>query len=171
MTASTSPLAPQRVAWATPVVAGVAASLALIALNFAIVGLANSPGHARDLLWSDRYLVTAIASGFGLQVGLYVQARALLRAQARALRSAGAATAAGTGTSTVAMVACCAHHVADVLPVVGLSGAAIFLDDYRTPLMFAGLAVNALGIVVMLRLVRTTRSGGEWRFQALVGEG
>src|SRR3972149_5532526 len=66
--------------------------------------------------------------------------------------AAPAATAPGTGTSTVAMVACCAHHVTDVLPVLGLSGAAIFLNDYRIPLMTAGLAVNALGVAGMLRL-------------------
>ncbi len=171
MTASVTREDSHRVGQIAPLLAGVAGSLALIALYFGVVSLANSPGHARELLWSDRYLVAAIAFGFGLQVGLYVYARRLLRARAMALGSAGAAAAAGTGTSTVAMVACCAHHVADVLPILGLSGAAIFLNDYRTPLMLAGLAINAFGVVVTFRLVWTTRTGGGWRLQAIVGEG
>jgi len=81
----------------------------------------------------------------------------------RARGTAAAATATGTGTSTVAMVACCAHHVTDALPVLGLSGAAIFLNDYRIPFMAAGLAVNALGVVYMLRLaiVQTRRAWTE----------
>ena len=71
------------------------------------------------------------------------------------MRTAGSAagvTVAGTGTSTVAMVACCAHHLTDALPVLGLSGAAIFLNDFRIPLMAVGLGVNAVGVLVMLRL-------------------
>lgn len=57
------------------------------------------------------------------------------------------------------MVACCAHHVADVLPIVGLSGLAVFLVEFRTPLMLFGLATNALGIVVMLRELRRITGG------------
>jgi uncharacterized protein (DUF302 family) len=52
------------------------------------------------------------------------------------------------------MVACCAHHVADVLPLIGLSGAAVFLAQYKIPFMSLGLAMNAVGITVSLRLVR-----------------
>jgi hypothetical protein len=51
------------------------------------------------------------------------------------------------------MLACCAHHVTDALPVLGLSGVAIFLGDYRVPLMGLGIAVNAAGVLFMLRLV------------------
>ena len=135
---------------------GTVAALVLLGFYVALVSLANSPRHAMDLLWADRYLASAIAAGFGLQLGLYVYVR-LIRARARALRSSNAMAAAGTGTSTAAMVACCAHHVTDVLPLVGLSGAAIFLNDYRVPIIVFGLAVNAAGIVVMLRAIRTTQ--------------
>ena len=97
-------------------------------------------------------------AGFSVQAGLFVYVRRLLSLRARG--GAAAATATGTGTSTVAMVACCAHHVTDALPVLGLSGAAIFLNDYRIPLMVAGLAVNATGVLYMARLaiVHTRRA-------------
>ena len=136
---------------------GLAAALVLVTLYLALVSVANSPAHAVDLLWGDRYFVSAIAVGFGAQAGLYAYVRLLLKS-ARSARSTGALAAAGTGTSTVAMVACCAHHVVDVLPIVGLSGAAILLNDYRIPIMVAGLAVNAAGVLVMLRVVHTTRT-------------
>lgn len=135
--------------------AGLLAGLSLIALYLALVTWAQGRAHARDLLWTDRYYVTAIASGFGLQVGLFVYVRRLLTLRDRA--SAGAGAAVGTGASTAAMLACCAHHVADALPVLGLSGAAIFLSDYRVPLMLAGIGVNAAGILFMARLALRER--------------
>ena len=142
-----------RAARALPAAAGAVAGLLLVGLYLGIVTWAQGLGHARELLWNDRYFVAAIAGGFGLQVGLFFHVRRLVAR--RAAGSAAGVTAAGTGTSTVAMVACCAHHAADALPLVGLSGAAIFLNDYRIPLMASGLAVNALGVAFMLRLVVT----------------
>jgi hypothetical protein len=148
--------AARSLAWSLPVSSGTIASLLLVALYLGLVTWAQGFGHGKELLWSDRYFVAAIASGFGLQVGLFVYLRRLVSMRAR--RSAGAATAAGTGTSTAAMLACCAHHVTDALPVLGLSGAAILLNDYRLPLMGLGIGVNAIGVVLMVRLVI-----GEWR--------
>lgn len=138
------------------VLIGGAAAVGLILLYVGLVSLANSPAHSLGLVWGDRYFVAAIAAGFGIQTGLYAYVR-LAIADAKAARSSGAIAAAGTGTSTTAMVVCCAHHVVDVLPLVGLSGAAIFLNDYRIPIMVVGLGVNAAGIVAMLRVVRATR--------------
>ncbi len=138
------------------VLIGGAAALVLVAVYLGLVSLANSPEHAFELLWDDRYFVAAIATGFGVQAGLYAYIR-LFIASSRAARTSNAMAAAGTGSSTLAMLACCAHHLVDVLPVVGLSGAAIFLNDYRIPVMLASLAVNVAGIFVMLRAVRVTR--------------
>jgi len=140
--------------WVQPATGGLVAGLTLVALYLALVTWAQGLSHARELLWDDRYFVAAIAAGFGLQVALFIYVRRLLSLRARG--GAAAATASGTGTSTAAMVACCAHHVSDALPVLGLSGAAIFLNDYRIPLMATGLAINGLGIAFMLRLAVTT---------------
>jgi hypothetical protein len=133
-----------------PLIAAVMAGAALVGLYLGLVTWAQGFGHATDLLWGDRYFVAAIASGFGLQAGLFVHVRRLLSLRARGSASAG--TAAGTSTSTAAMLACCAHHVTDALPVLGLSGVAIFLGDYRVPLIGLGIAVNAAAVLFMLRL-------------------
>lgn len=163
-----SPADVQRAALA--VAAGSGAAVALVALYLGIVSLANSPAHAVDLLWGDRYFVGAIAGGFGVQAGLVLYIRLLLRAQARAAGAGSALAATGMGTSTAAMIACCAHHMTDALPVLGLSGAAIFLDDYRTPIMFAGLAFNLAGIVVTLRVLLGARRRVWAHVGALAGE-
>jgi hypothetical protein len=52
--------------------------------------------------------------------------------------------------SAAAMVACCAHHAVDVLPLVGLTAAATLLAEYRIPFMLLGLGTTITGIVVML---------------------
>lgn len=59
--------------------------------------------------------------------------------------------------STVAMVACCAHHVTDVLPILGLTAAATFLADYRIAFMLVGLGTTLLGIVVMVVILWKAR--------------
>src|SRR3990172_11588292 len=128
----------------------------LVALYLGLVTWAQGFEHARELVWGDRYFVAAIAAGFGLQVGLFAYLRRLLSLRARGSATAG--TAAGTGTSTAAMLACCAHHVTDALPVLGLSGVAIFLGDYRVPLMGLGIAVNAAGGLFILRLLFPPKS-------------
>ncbi len=62
-------------------------------------------------------------------------------------------TGASGGMSTAAMVACCAHHVADVLPILGLTAAAAFLAEYRTAFMVVGLGMTIFGIIVMLTIL------------------
>jgi hypothetical protein len=74
-------------------------------------------------------------------------------------------TAAGGGVSTAAMVACCVHHVTDVLPLVGLSAAATFLANWKVPFMIAGLATNLLGITIMLLTLARVRR--HWNLQAV----
>ena len=53
----------------------------------------------------------------------------------------------------MAMVACCAHRVADLLPFLGLSAAAGFLAAYKTPFMIIGLAVSLAGIFLISRRI------------------
>ncbi len=128
--------------------------LLLTGVYLGIVSLAESPAHALDLFWDDRAFVIPIMLGFGVQVGLYV----LLKAGLYLPASAGVATTvAGGGMSTVAMVACCAHHVADVLPLVGLTAAAAFLANWKIPFMIIGLLTNLIGIAVMLRVIYKER--------------
>lgn len=134
---------------------GVLGALALIGLYLGIVSWAQGSEHAFELLWDERLFVGLVSAGFGTQVGLFAYVRMVRRSIAReSLALAGA----GTATSSVSMIACCAHHLTDVLPVLGLSGLAIVLNDFRIPLMVIGLTVNLVGIGIMVRELRWTHA-------------
>ncbi|CAG0995887.1 hypothetical protein ANAEL_02587 [Anaerolineales bacterium] len=134
-----------------PILIGILGALALFALYMTIVTLAQGWEHAVELFGQDAWLVVPIMTGFGIQVGLYTHLRGMLR---QGSRSSQAMMGAGAGTSTAAMVACCAHHVAELLPLLGLSAAASFLAAYKIPFMLIGLAMNLIGIVVIVRAIR-----------------
>jgi len=140
-----------------PLLIGLLGGGFLVLLYLGIVTWAQGWDHALELLSQDRVFVAAIATGFGLQVGLYAYLRLVVHHEVR-LAMPTAATGVGTGTSSVAMVACCLHHVTDVLPLIGLSGAAVFLNDYRIPFMVGGLVVNGAGVIIMLRVILQGRA-------------
>lgn len=141
----------KRILW--PVGAGLAATAFLTSLYLGIVSLAESLDHALNLFWQDRLIVIPILIGFGIQMALYVILKKRLFVPVSTPGPSGALAGAGGATSTVAMVACCAHHVTDVLPILGLTAAATFLAEYRIPFMWIGLGTTILGIVVMLAIL------------------
>lgn len=136
-----------------PLASGLAGVLALTGIYFGIVSLAESPSHAVELFWEDRWIVFPIILVFGVQVALYVILKKRLFIAVADMGPSGALTGAGGGVSATAMVACCAHHVTDVLPLVGLTAAATFLAEYRLAFMFVGLGTTILGILVMLTIL------------------
>ena len=123
----------------------------LMGFYLGIITWAQGWDHATQQLADDRWFIGAIVLGFGTQVGLFVYLR-----QLRA-RAALGGMAASTGASTAAMLACCAHHLTDVLPVLGLSGVAIFLNDYKIPLLWLGIGMNYTGVAYLLWQVRRQR--------------
>lgn len=138
----------KRILW--PVGAGLAGMTFLSAVYLGIVSWAESPQHAVDLFWEDRWIVLPIIIGFGIQVALYTILKKRLFIPVASAGPSGVLTGAGGTTSTVAMVACCAHHVTDMLPILGLTAAAAFLAEYQVTFMLVGLGTTILGIVVML---------------------
>jgi len=141
----------KRVLW--PLGTGLLGAIFLTAIYFGIVSLAESPGHALDLFWQDRAIVVPLILGFGVQVGLYTILKKRLFVPVASAGPSGALTGAGGSTSALAMVACCAHHVTDVLPILGLSAAAAFLAEYQRAFMLFGLGTTLLGILIMLAIL------------------
>lgn len=90
------------------------------------------------------YLLIAIVISFGVQFGLWFYLRDIHR------QPSGALPAVNGTTSSVSMLACCAHHLVDLLPLWGLSGAALFLGQYQRPLLVISLAINFLSIAYLL---------------------
>lgn len=137
-----------RILW--PVGGGLAGAGFLTLLYLGLVSWAEGFQHAVDLFWEDRWIVIPIILGFGLQMALYIILKKRLFVPVSHTGPSGALTGASGGMSTAAMVACCAHHVTDVLPILGLTAAATFLAEYRLAFMLVGLGMTLVGIVVML---------------------
>lgn len=135
------------------IIVGLAGSGVLLGLYLSIISVAQGIEHAVEQLATDALFVGLIAVGFGVQVGLFAELRTLDRRH----RASAAVTAVGTGTSAAAMLACCAHHLVDLLPLLGLSAAAVFLDAYKTPLFLLGIGMNVVGIIVISRQLRRAR--------------
>ena len=81
--------------------------------------------------------------GFGTQWALFAK-----------LKQGKIVASSNSVVSGTAMVACCAHHAVEVLPFLGLAGAAVFLVNYQKELLIFGLAANLAGIGYMLWRLR-----------------
>lgn len=137
---------------------GVLASLILCGFYVAVVaGSSRSFQHLLTQARQDWYFLVLIVVGFGIQVALFAELRRIRHVGA----SATASGRTGAGASVVGMVACCAHHIADLVPFIAATGLAAFVFDYRILLMVLGIGVNGVGIVLSAR-----RLAGMRRHQA-----
>lgn len=128
---------------------GLLAAIGLMGFYLLLIGiLSSSLIHALELLQEDKVYVIIISVGFGFQITLFRHFKEVKAKQG------GIIAAAGTGTSTATMVACCLHHVGDVAPIIGLSGAAVFMAQYKAYFMTFGIIMNLLGITLMLRMIK-----------------
>ena len=141
MTAVARPNSPTFAIGARSVGAGVLAAAGLLGVYLGIISLAQGAEHALEQLVTDGVFVGAIAIGFGIQIALFVELRAVDRRHQAA----------------AAMLACCAHHLVDLLPLIGLSAAAVFLNAYKTPMFLIGIGMNLIGIVVIARQLQRAR--------------
>lgn len=136
-----------------PYIIGALATLTLLVV-FAGLVTAISGWATVQSQWSQYwYYLALLATGFGTQVGLFVH----LRRVHRQSMPKGMLAATG-GTSTAAMVSCCTHYLATLIPIIGLSGLSAFVGRYQVELFWVGLAFNAAGLTVLVRQVRRMKS-------------
>jgi len=133
-----------------PLTAFLLGSAFIASFYIGILTWAQGWDYASSQFLRDRWYVVPIILGFGVQAALYSILRFRLFIPITSTGHAGSMMGASGGTSATAMVACCIHHVTDVLPILGLSAAASFLTRYQRPFMLVGLAMNLIGIGVML---------------------
>ncbi len=124
---------------------GVGATISLLLLYMVTMTALGGWDVAIEQFQSLWYLMIPIAAGFGIQVFLYLRLQHAIRQKTTG------AVAAGGAAGSVGMLACCAHHAADVLPVLGLSAAATLIARYQVPLLITSLLINLTGIVIMKR--------------------
>lgn len=133
-----------------PLTAFLLGSTFIASFYIGILTWAQGWEYASSQFVRDRWYVIPIIAGFGVQAALYTVLRFRLFIPVTSTGHAGSMMGASGGTSATAMVACCIHHVTDVLPILGLSAAASFLTRYQRPFMLIGLVMNLIGIGVML---------------------
>jgi len=121
---------------------GLAAALALLAVYFGLLTLVSGWPFTVEQFASFWPYIVALAVGFGIQIALYGYLRRLVHGTA----AHGKVVAASGATSTAAMVSCCAHYLANLLPIVGATGLVTLATQYQVEFFWVGLAFNAAGI-------------------------
>ena len=146
------------------IIIGLSAGILLLLVYMGIITLAEGLEHALDQTATMWYWVVALAGGFGIQAGLFSFIRQGLRERKA---SATASVATSGGVSAGSMAACCAHHLTDVLPLLGLSGVAVFLTSYQLLFIIIGVLSNIVGITIMLETIQRhglSQKLGHWRW-------
>ncbi len=133
------------------IIIGSGAAALLIIIYLGIITLAQDWTHALEQTAELWYWVLALAGGFGIQAGLFSFVRQSIRERRAA--TTGSVAASG-GISAGSMAACCAHHLSDILPLLGLSGVAIFLTQYQLFFIVVGVVSNIIGITIMLDTIQ-----------------
>ena len=136
-----------------PLALGLAGALALLSLYFGIVTLVSGWEFAKTQFSSFWYFIIPLAGGFGVQVGLYTYLKTAIREK----NASGKVLAVSGATSTAAMISCCAHYLANILPILAASGFATLIGQYQVELFWVGLLFNALGIAYIANRVISFR--------------
>lgn len=88
------------------------------------------------------YFVLPLVLGFAIQVGFF-------RAINLKAKHGRATVAASGGVSTTAMIVCCMHNFVTLLPILGLSGVAVFFATYQNYVFSFSILFVVSGIVYM----------------------
>lgn len=130
--------------------AGLKGFIALIVFYFSLMRLLAGSWNITisqfEKLW---YYMIPLSLGFGIQVGLYNYLRNLAKSN-----TGKKVMITNTTTSAIGMVACCAHHLTDILPFIGLTAFSAFLITYQKPLLILGIFSNILGIYYLLKKIK-----------------
>ena len=133
-----------------PIGAFLLGSVFIAGIYFGILTWLQGWDYASSQFSLNRWYVVPIWVAFGIQAALYTVLRFHLFIPTSSTAHTGAVMGTSGGTSVTAMVACCLHHVTDVLPILGVSAAATFLTRYQRPFMLFGLGTEIIGILIMV---------------------
>src|SRR3989304_1569425 len=121
--------------------AALLASVLMLSLYFGALTLVSGWQFTVEQFADWWPYIVALATGFGIQVGLFVYLRCAVHGAA----SGKVIVATGT-TSGAAMLACCTHYLVNLLPVLGATGLVSFVGAYQIELFWFGIASNLAGI-------------------------
>ena len=135
---------------------GVLASLAIVGVYLGMNTLTSDWYFAWVQFSEYRWWIISLAIGLGIQVTLFTMFRVHLRGKKKT--AANSSMAASGGVSAVAMMACCSHYLATLIPLLGVSflsaTAVASLAQYQPYFFLAGLVSCLFGITLMVRMMR-----------------
>ena len=126
---------------------GILAGLSLFSLYVILMTLLNSFQGMIEQFKQLWYYMIPLVIGFGVQIGLFTFIRGSIQTQSTLVATSG-------GISTVSMIACCAHHLTDVVPILGITAITLFLAKYQVYFLVIGIISNVMGIFIMLRMMK-----------------
>ena len=135
---------------------GILASFAIVGIYLGMNTLTSNWYFARVQFIEYRWWIISLATGLGTQVALYTLFRTYLRGQKKT--AANSSMAASGGVSVVAMMACCSHYLATIIPLLGISflsaTAVAGLEQYQSYFFLAGVVSCLFGIGLIVRMMR-----------------
>lgn len=135
---------------------GLLGGSALLLLFFGLLSALSGWSFTLDQFREFWPYLVALATGFGIQLGLF----ATLHRESHAAHS-GKVVAVTGSTSGVAMISCCTHYLVTLLPALGATGLVTFVSLYQVELFWFGLAANVAGIVYIGRRLVAFRHAAE----------
>ena len=136
-----------HVNFAKPILYGIFASVILLGIYFAVLTLVYGWTFTLSQFLGFWYFIVNLSAGFGIQVGLYSYLRNLIKEDHGKMLGV-----TGT-TSTVAMISCCAHYLANLLPILGTAGLVAIVAQFQVELFWVGLLFNFGGILFMIQRI------------------
>ncbi|MBI5803966.1 hypothetical protein HY450_01850 [Candidatus Pacearchaeota archaeon] len=131
---------------------GILAGGGILFFYIAVLTIFQSFDFAISEFRSVWYWLIPLATGFGIQAGLYNSILHTARINAEIATS-------GT-VSGGSMVACCSHFVLNAIPILGFSGLATFLMAYQKWFFGLGILSSLVGITILMNHKKTMRNQG-----------
>jgi hypothetical protein len=140
-----------------PLVFGATTGMLVVFFNISIASIAEgSLKNGYSVFLDNGIFVYLIPLAVGVQMGLFRYHRNLTAENVSGSEKMGMA---GSATSSLAMIACCLHHVSDLLPAVGfVLAASSFLTEYKDTIIIIGLLANLAGSAYIARAILKGRS-------------
>jgi hypothetical protein len=140
-----------------PFIFGAGTGILVILFNISTASLSEgSLQKGYQIFLTNGIFVFLIPLAVSVQMGLFRYHRNMTIGNTAGYEKMGMA---GSATSSLAMVACCLHHVSDILPTIGfLLAASSFLIEYKDSMIIIGLLANVAGSIYIAKAIIIDRS-------------
>ncbi len=141
-----------------PFVFGASTGILVILFNISIASIAEgSIEKGYQVFLTNGIFIYLIPLAVGIQMGLFRYHRNII--SGHGVSGSEKMGMAGSATSSLTMVACCLHHISDLLPTVGfILAASSFLIEYKDAIITIGFFANMAGSAYIARAILKNRA-------------